>query len=131
VIIVDGDVSGVPGVGVPNCEDDQGCDERAEETVKDSIERADEGVSTSRKLAPVPGREGVEAETANTASDCSQVDVVRSDPGHPVEVGHGLDDVAGEPEVDEHNAKAVYEPPHPRDRPAVNDSVDLGMEGSL
>jgi hypothetical protein len=75
--------------------------------------------------------EGIEAKTANTASDCSQVDIVRGNPGHPVEVGHGLNDVAGEPEVDEHGTKTVHEPPHPRDRPAVNDSVGLGMEGSL
>jgi hypothetical protein len=129
--IVDGDVSGVPRVGVPNCEDDQGGDERAEESVEDTIERVDERVCGNGKLVPVPGREGVETKTAKTASNCGQVDVVRGNPGHPVEVGHGPDDVAGEPGVDEHGAKTVHEPPHPRDRPAVNDSVGLGVESSL
>ena len=131
MIIVDGDVSGIPRVGVPNCEDDRGGNEHAEESVEDSKEGVDEGVSTNGELAPVPGGEGVEAKTANTASDCSQVDVIRGDPGHPIEVGHGLDDVAGEPEVDEHGTEAIHEPPHPRDGPAVNDSVGPGMEGSL
>jgi hypothetical protein len=131
VVVVDGDVSGVPRVGVPNCEDDRGGDERAEETVEDTKEGVNEGVYKIGKLGPVPGREGVEAETANTTSNCGQVDVVRGDPGHPVEVRHGLNDVAWEPEVDEHRTKTIYEPLHPRDRPAVNDSVGLGMEGSL
>jgi hypothetical protein len=113
VVIIDGDVSGVPRVGVPNCEDDRGSDERTEEKVEDAVEGVNEGVSNSSKLAPVPSREGVEAKAANAASDCGQVDVVWGNPGHPVEVGHGLDDVAGEPEVDEHGAKTVHEPPHP------------------
>ena len=102
MVIVDCDVSSVPRVCVPNCEDDRGGDERAEESVEDAIEGANEGVYNKGKLAPVPGGEGVEAKTTNAASDCSQVDVVWGDPGHPVEVGHGLDDVVGEPGVDEH-----------------------------
>jgi hypothetical protein len=131
VVIVDGDVSRVPRVGIPNYEDDRGGDERPEETVEGTIEWVNEGVYKNGKLVPVPGREEIEAKTANTASDCSQVDVVRGNPSHPVEVGHGLDDVAWEPEVDEHSTKTVHEPPHPRDRPAVDDSVGLGMEDSL
>ena len=131
MIIVDGNVSGVPCVGVPNCKDDRGGDERSEETVEDSIEGVDEGVPTGSKLAPVPGREGVEANTTNAASDRSQADVVWGNPGHPVEVGHGLDEIAGEPGVDEHGAETIHEPSHPRDGPAVNDPVGLGMEGSL
>jgi hypothetical protein len=55
-IIVDGDVSGVPRVGVPNCEDDRGDDERPEETVEDTIERVDEGICKNGELVPVPGR---------------------------------------------------------------------------
>ena len=131
VDIVDGDVSSVPCVGIPNCEYNWRGNECAEESIEDTIEGADEGISKNGKLVPVPGREGVQAKTANTASDCGQIDVIRGDPGHPVEIGHGLNDVGGKPVVDEHGAKTVHEPPHSRDRPAINDSVGLGMEGSL
>ena len=128
MIIVDGDVSSVPRVSVPNCEDDRGGDECAEENVKDTIEGSDERVYKSGELVPVPSWERVKAKTADTASNCSQVDVFWGDPGHPAEVGHGLNDVPREPEVDEHSTKTVHEPPHPRDGPAVSDLVGLGME---
>ena len=59
VVIVDGDVSGVPGVGIPNRQDNRSGDKRAEETIKYTVERIDEGVSGNGKLVPVPGREGV------------------------------------------------------------------------
>ena len=131
MVIVDSDVSGVPGVGVPNREDDRGSDERPEETVKDTVEGVDEGVSSDSKLIPVPGGEGVETKSTNTASNRGQVDVFRGDPGHPVEVGHGLDDVVGEPEIDEHGTETVHEPSHPRDGPAVSWLVGLGVESAL
>ena len=111
--MVDGDVSGVPRVGVPNYKDNRGGDEHPEESIEDTIERVDERVCDKGKLAPVPGWEGVETKTAKIASNCSQVNVIRGNPGHPIEVGHGLDDIAGEPGVDEHSTKTVREPPHP------------------
>jgi hypothetical protein len=129
--MVDGDVSGVPGVGVPNCEDDRGGDEHSEESVEDAIEGIDERVCGSGNPVPVQGREGVETKTAKSASNCSQVNVIRGNPGHPAEVGHGLDDIAGEPGVDEHSTKTVHEPPHPRYSPAINDSVGFSVEGLL
>lgn len=82
-------------------------------------------------MVEVPGWDGVEAKTTNTAGNYSQVDIIRGDPCHPVEVGHGLNNVVGEPEVDEHGTKAVHEPPHSRDGPAVYDLVGLGVEGTL
>ena len=130
MIVVDRDVSSFPGVGVPDHKDHRGGNEGAEENIEDSVEGVDQRVCKGSKLVPIPGGEGIEAKTANTASDCSQVDVIRSDPGHPVEVGHGLDDVVGEPEVDEHGTKAVHEPPYPRDRPAVSGFV-LHVECTL
>lgn len=130
-VIVDWDVSGVPGVCVPNAEDDGGREEGTEETVEGAIEWADEGVPCDGKLVPVPGGNGVEAKAADTASDRSQVDVIRGDPGHPVEIGQGLDNVVGKPEVDEHGGKTVHEPSHPRDDPSVNDLVVLCVEGTL
>ena len=59
MVIVDGDVSGVPGVGIPDREGDRGGDERAEEIVKDTVERVDKGVSSDRQLVPVLSGEGV------------------------------------------------------------------------
>ena len=131
MVIVDTDVTSVPGVGVPNREDDRGGDEHAEENVKDTVEGVDEGVYDGGKLIPVPGRDGVEAKTATAASQRSQHDITRGNPGNPVEIRHGLGDVVGEPEVDKHGAEAVHEPPHPRDGPAINWVVGLGVEGTL
>ena len=107
VVIVDREVSGIPGVGIPNREDDRGGDERAKETVKDTPEGVDEGVSIGGKLIPVPCGDGVEAKTATAASNRSQDDIIRGNPGNPVEIGHNLDEIVGEPEVDKHGAEAV------------------------
>jgi len=131
VVIVDGNVRGVPGVGVPDRDDDRGGEKCTEEAVDHAVEGVDEWVSTNGKLVPVKGGEGVDAKATNTASNRSQVEVIRGDPGYPVEVGHGLNDVVGEPEIDEHCAEAVHKPPHPRDGPAVNDLVSLRVEGTL
>ena len=131
VVIVYRDVSGVPGVCIPNREDYGSREEGTEKTVQGAIERGDQRVACDGKLVPVQGGDGVEADTADTTSYCSQVDVVRGDPGHPVEIRHSLNDVVGEPEVDEHGSKAVHEPPHPRDCPSVDDLVDLGVESTL
>ena len=131
VVIIDSDVSGVPGIGVPDREDDRGSDERAEENINHTVEGVDEGVSRDSKLVPVPSREGVEAEATYGAGNGSHVDIVRGDPGNPVEVGCGLNDVVGEPEVDEHGAEAVHEPPHPRGGPAIDRVVGLGVKGTL
>ena len=69
VVIVDDDVSGVPGVGVPNREYHWGGDEGAEETVKDTVEGIDERISSNDKLVPVKGGEGVDADAANAAGN--------------------------------------------------------------
>ena len=95
VVIVDREVSGVPGVGVPKREDDRGGSERTKKTVEGTVEGVDEGVSGNGKMVPVKSGDGVETKTANTAGNCGQDDVIWGDPGHPVEIGHGLDDVVG------------------------------------
>ena len=59
------------------------------------------------------------------------MDVVGSDPGGPVEVRHGSDEVVGEPEVDEHRDETVAEPPHPRHCPSVRGSVCPRVEGLI
>jgi hypothetical protein len=131
VVVVDRNVSGVPCVCVPNREDYGGREEGAEETVEGAVEWADKRITCDSELVPVPGGEGVETKTADTTGYRSQLDIIGGDPGHPVEIGHGLNDVVGEPKVDEHGNKAVHEPSHPRDSPPVSDLVGLGMEGTL
>lgn len=131
MVVVDGDISGVPGVCIPNREDYWGGEEGTKKTVEGAVEWADERVACDSELVPIPGGEGINAKTAETAGNRSQLDIIGGDPGHPVEIGHGLNDVVWEPEVDEHGRKAVHEPPHLRDGPSVNDLVGLCMEGAL
>ena len=42
-----------------------------------------------------------------------------------------MDDVVGEPEVDEHGGETVHEPFHLGDLPAVDDVIGLGVEGTV
>lgn len=131
MVIVDWEVARVPGVAVPNRKDDRSGEERAEENVYDTVARADQRVHSDGSLIPVKGGEGVKADAADTAGNRGQNDVGRFDPSDPVEVGHGPDDVVREPEVDEHCAEAVHEPPQPRDGPAVCGLVALRVESTL
>ena len=132
VIIVDRDIRGVPGVGVPNHEDDRrGGEKRTEEAVEDAVEGVDEGVYNNGKLVPVKGGNGIEAKASNTAGNRGKVDVIRGDPDHLVEVRHGLGDVVGELEVGKHCAGATHKPPHPRDGPAVNNAVCFRAGGTV
>ena len=120
---VDWNVGGVPSVRVPDGEDDWEGDKGPEEGVEDAVEGVDERVTRHNALVPIPGGERVQSQTTVGAGDSSQVDVLGSDPGGPVEVGHGSDEVVGEPEVDEHGDEAVCEPPHPGHTPSICGSV--------
>jgi hypothetical protein len=120
---VDGNVGGVPSVGVPDGEDDGEGEEGPEEGVEDAVEGIDEGVTATTHWFQSQVGKGVQSQTAVGTGDGGQVDVVGSDPGGPVEVGHGSDEVVGEPEVDEHGDEAVGEPPHPGHSPSVSGSV--------
>ena len=128
---IDWDVGSVPSVGVPDGEDDGEGDEGPEEGVEDAVERVDEWVTRHDTLVPIPCGEGVQSQTTVGAGDGSQVNVLGSDPGRPVEVGHGGDEVVGEPEVDEHGDEAVCEPPHPGHGPSICGSVCSRMESPV
>ena len=80
---------------------------------------------------PIEGGEGVQPQTGYAAGNRSEFNVLRGNPSDPVEVRHRLEDVVGEPEVDEHGDKTVREPPHPGDRPAVDYVVGLSVEGAV
>ena len=125
---VDGNVGGIPCVGVPDGEDDGEGEKGPEEGVEDTVERVDEGVTGNNALVPIPGGEGVQPQTTVGTSDGSQVDVFGSDPGGPIEIGHGGNEVVGEPEVDEHGNEAVSEPPHPGHSPPIRGSVCSRVE---
>lgn len=130
-VSIDGNVSRIPGIGVPNSGDDREGEEGAEEGVEDTVEGIDEGVTSNNALIPIPSGERVQSQTTVSTGNRSQVDVVGSDPGSPVEVGHSSDEVVGEPEVYEHGAEAVSEPPHPRNLPAIGWSVGFGVESPV
>lgn len=131
MIIVDRDVRSVPGVGVPNHEDDRGGEERTEEAVEDAVEGGDEEFYNNGKLVPVKGGSGIAAKASNTAGNRGKVDAIWGDPDHLVEVRHGMGDVVGELEVGKHCAGATDKPPHPRGGPAINNAVCLRVGGAV
>jgi len=56
---VDGDVGCVPGIGIPDSEDDGEGEERPKEGVEGTVEGIDERVNVDSTLIPIQGREGV------------------------------------------------------------------------
>ena len=79
-------------------------------------------------MVPIESGEGIQSKPGHAASNRSELDVLRGDPTDPTEVRHRLDDIAGEPEVDEHGDETVHEPPHPRNRPTVDYVVSFVVE---
>ena len=128
---VDGNVGGVPSIGVPDGEDDGEGEKGPEEDVEGSVERVDEGVTSHNALVPIPSGEGVQPQTTVGTGDSSQADILWSDPGGPVEVGHSSDEVVGEPEIDEHGDEAVGKPPHPGHGPPVRGGVCFRVESPV
>ena len=128
---VDGDICGVPGVGVPDSDNDRECEECAEERVEDTVEGIDQRIASNGALVPIPCGERVQTQTTVSTGNGCQVNVIGSDPGCPIEVGHGGDEVVRKPEVDEHGDEAVGEPPHPGNPPTVGRSVGSRVEGPI
>ena len=94
-------------------------------------EGIDKRIGEYNKLVPIEGGDGVQPQTGDATGDRSELDILWGDPGDPVEVRHRLDDVVGEPEVDEHGGETVHEPSHSRDRPAIDHVIGPGMEGTV
>jgi hypothetical protein len=55
------------------------------------------------------GKSSVRNRNKSVLTDGSDVDVVGRDPHNPVKVRERLEDVVGEPEVDEHGGEAVLQ----------------------
>ena len=91
-------------------------------------EGIDERASNYSKLIPIESGEGIQSKPGHAASNRSELDVLRGDPTDPTEVRHRLDDIAGEPEVDEHGDETVHEPPHPRNRPTADYVIGFVVE---
>ena len=83
------------------------------------------------QLIPVERRERVQPRTGPATGDRSELNIVGGNPGNPAEVRHRLDDVSGEPIVDEHGCETIHEPSHSGDRPAVDHFIGLGVEGTV
>ena len=94
-------------------------------------EWVDKGIREYDKLIPIEGGDRVESQTVHATRNRGELCVLRGYPSHPVEVRHRLEDVAREPEVDEHRGETVHEPPHPGNRPAVDYVVGFGMKGAV
>ena len=91
----------------------------------------DKGVTKHNKLVPVEGGQGIQSQASHATGNCSELDILRGNPSDPVKVRHRLQDVVGEPEIDEHGCEAVYEPPHPGGCPTIHDIAGLGVEGAV
>ena len=91
----------------------------------------DQGISEHNKLIPIECRNGVQSQTIHATGNRSELGILWSDPGDPVKVRHRLYDVTREPEIDGHGSETIHEPPHPGNRPAIDDAVGLSMEGSV
>src|SRR5882757_8854737 len=94
-------------------------------------ERTDKGIVGHSKLVPIEGGKGIQSQAGYAAGDRSKLDVLWSNPGDPIEVSHCLDDIVGEPEVDEHGDKTVHEPSHPGYRPSIGCIVGSVVEGTV
>ena len=88
-------------------------------------------INIHNKLIPIERGDWVQSQTGPATGNRSELNVLGGNPGNPVEARHRLDDVVGEPEVDEHGGETVHEPFHPGDLPAVDDVIGLGVEGTV
>ena len=107
------------------------CNIRGESSIGTYEEGANKGVSDHNKLVPIEGREWVQSQTGHATSNCSELDVIWGNPSDPVEVRHRLDDIVGEPEVDEHGGETVHEPPHPGYCPAIDYIIGFCVKGTV
>ena len=94
-------------------------------------EGTDKGISNRNKLIPIEGRGRIQSQTGHATRNRSELNILGGNPCNPVEVRHRLDDVVGEPEIDEHGNETVHEPSRSGDRPAVDRVIELGVEGTV
>ena len=94
-------------------------------------EGVDKRVNKHNELVPIESGKRIKSKPVHATGNRSEFDVIWGNPSDPIEVRHRLQDIAGEPEVDEHCGEAVHEPPHSRDRPSVGCIVGLGVEGAV
>lgn len=131
---VDGKVSSVVDVGVPEAENHPHGDESANKSVESTEERNHERVSRiPEENVPIPGWEWVDAKTIVETGDGVEVAVVGINPGHPAEVGERGPDVVREPEPDEHGAEHDIKELDTRNAPdlakgTLHRGVVVGME---
>ena len=79
---------------------------------------------------PIEGGEWTESHTSVEASDHAERIVLGGDPSHPVEAMKGLEQLVGQPEVDEHGAKRQEEEVISGQLPSVDDLLGLGYDQS-
>lgn len=115
---VDGKISSVVDVGVPEAENHPHGDESANKSVESTEERNHKRVSRiPEENVPIPGWEWVDAKTVVETSNGVEVTVIGIDPGHPAEVGERSPDIVGEPEPDKHSTEHDIKELDTRDAP--------------
>lgn len=130
---VDGQVARVVHVGVEDGEDD----EAAEQAADVHGARGEEGLGERgvRRGGDVPVKRGDGVEQAQAhvgARQHGELEVVRGDPRHPVELRERREEVARQPVVDEHGGGGDEEEAVARDGPAVDLLARLGLgEGAV
>ena len=99
LVDVDGHVSCIPGIRVPDGEYDGEAEEHAQEVVDSGEERGDERLTGSYNDVPVESWEGVESQTCLCTGDGSEVYVIRRDPRDPTKkTRSGHEKKSGDPE---------------------------------
>ena len=76
-------------------------------------EGIDKRIGNHNKLVPIECGERIQSQTGHATGNRSKLEVIGGNPSDPVEVRHRLEDIVGEPEVDEHSGETVHEPFHP------------------
>lgn len=102
---VDGQVPGIVCIGVVYPDDNQPAEECPEQDVDGDTEGDDERVYVVGDDVPVKGRQRVEAQTLVHAGNGGQGEVLRGDPGNPVEDAESCEDVIRKPEVHKHEGE--------------------------
>lgn len=137
---VDGQVTGIVDIFVPEGHDNPDRRKGANKAVERAEEWDHEGVCrVPEQNIPIPGRERVQAQAVVDARNDVKIAVTRSDPADPVEFGQRGEDVVGKPEPHKHGAKHEVEEFQSRNAPhlakrasnwRVTTSVECRVEGN-
>lgn len=120
LVTIDGHVGRPVHVAPVHANNDQTRQDTSSVLLNGREPRGNEEVANTGDIV-VEGSPGIEAHASPEASDHSESEVLRGNPRHPVEGAQSLEEVVGDPEVDEHDGEGVEEETVAGKRPAVDD----------